>query len=200
MRIFSLLILSSLVILAGCSLPAPLTQPIDTHDHVSGDHHDMDHSMDNSPHDMSHDHSNVTSEQQFLVDMIPHHQEAVDTSKIILSSASGNAQLTNLLSGIITSQTNEIEMMKWRLAQRYTGSAMTSSYKEMMPNLTQLTWLEQIKAYLEGMIEHHQGAVQMAQSVLKLNPRSELKQFAENIILVQEAEIQMMKWLLMINK
>jgi len=58
------------------------------------------------------DHSNVTSEQQFVVDMIPHHQEAVDTSKIVLPTATNNSELSKLLSGIIGSQTEEISMMK----------------------------------------------------------------------------------------
>ena len=53
------------------------------------------------------------------------------------------------------------------------------------------------KAFLEGMIPHHQGAVEMAKILLKDQTISaELRKFAEGIIAAQEGEIVQMKtWL-----
>lgn len=52
------------------------------------------------------------------------------------------------------------------------------------------------KAFLEEMIVHHQGAVDMAQEVLKVSKRPELINLANEIITAQEKEISMMQgWL-----
>lgn len=51
------------------------------------------------------------------------------------------------------------------------------------------------KAFLELMIEHHQGAVDMSELVLE-SSRPEIREFAQEIINAQEAEItQMQAWL-----
>jgi uncharacterized protein (DUF305 family) len=48
-------------------------------------------------------------------------------------------------------------------------------------------------AFLEGMIDHHVGAVDMAELVLENTDRPELVQMANDIIEVQTAEIEMMQ-------
>jgi uncharacterized protein (DUF305 family) len=47
-------------------------------------------------------------------------------------------------------------------------------------------------AFLSEMIMHHQGAVAMAEAVLKTSKRPELLQLAQDIITAQTKEIQMM--------
>lgn len=47
--------------------------------------------------------------------------------------------------------------------------------------------------FLDMMIIHHQGAVDMAKDVLKKSKRKELKQMANNIISSQTKEIEQMK-------
>lgn len=49
------------------------------------------------------------------------------------------------------------------------------------------------KAFLEGMIEHHVGAVDMAKLASKNAKHQELKDMAKNIIDAQEVEIETMK-------
>jgi uncharacterized protein (DUF305 family) len=49
------------------------------------------------------------------------------------------------------------------------------------------------KAFLSEMIIHHQGAVEMAQAVLKTSKRPELLNLAKNIISAQNGEITMMQ-------
>ena len=52
------------------------------------------------------------------------------------------------------------------------------------------------KAFIEGMIVHHEGAVKMAEKVLEISTRPELRTLATNIITAQTNEItQMKKWL-----
>jgi uncharacterized protein (DUF305 family) len=49
------------------------------------------------------------------------------------------------------------------------------------------------KAFLEGMIPHHEGAVTMAKQLLAGSNRPEMKGFARDIISAQSAEIAKMK-------
>lgn len=52
------------------------------------------------------------------------------------------------------------------------------------------------RAFLEEMIVHHQGAVEMAELVLQTSKRPELTTLANNIITAQTGEIAMMQgWL-----
>lgn len=49
------------------------------------------------------------------------------------------------------------------------------------------------KAFLDGMIVHHQGAVKMSEVVSKTSKHPELRQLATDIIAAQNKEIEMMK-------
>jgi len=46
------------------------------------------------------------------------------------------------------------------------------------------------KAFIDAMVPHHKGAVEMAQVALENGQRPEIKQLAEDIVAAQEAEIQ----------
>ncbi len=60
---------------------------------------------------MSHMNMQVISERQFITDMIPHHQEAVDTTTKLLRTTQ-NPALQKLGAEIIAAQTQEIAMMQ----------------------------------------------------------------------------------------
>ncbi len=90
----------------------------------------MDHSM------MDHG-AMVTSEEAFVVNMIPHHQEAVDTARLVVAKGE-SAELKKLAQAIITAQEKEIAMMqKWSKDWNY--SAVTPSYENMMGDGTKLS-------------------------------------------------------------
>ena len=49
--------------------------------------------------------------------------------------------------------------------------------------------------FIDSMIVHHQGAIAMAQEALTKAQHTELKQFAQNVIMIQDGEItQMQVW------
>ena len=138
-------------------------------------------------------HATITSEEQFIAEMIPHHQEAVDTSRLVGGSTS-NEEIRDLANRIITAQEQEIAMMQGWLAAWYPQSQYQSSYEPMMGDLVHASDRDQ--AYLEGMIEHHEAAIMMAEQVLALQPRAEVATLARDIITTQRAEIAQMQELL----
>jgi uncharacterized protein (DUF305 family) len=139
-------------------------------------------------------HPEVTSEEVFIAEMIPHHQEAVDSSRLMLDSQ--NPEVKALAESIIQAQEVEISLLKDWMRQWYQDSDHVIAYQNMMPDLTALQGSEKDKAFLEGMIHHHEGAVQMANQALKLDLRAEVAALAENIVTTQKAEMDLMKQLL----
>lgn len=137
--------------------------------------------------------SSVTDERSFLEQMIPHHQEAVETSAYVLTRTS-NADLEGFLEGVITAQTEEITLMRgWYRSWYGREYVDDGSYAPMMGDLTRVSGNELDQAYIQGMIEHHRGAVQMAERVLALSTKNEIRTMAEAIIRVQNAEIQQLQ-------
>lgn len=148
--------------------------------------------------EISHNHADmVNSEVDFVALMIPHHQEAVD-STISLLNVTQNPTLQYLGNNIVTSQQEEIQMMQERLSGIFAGRTYTGiPYMPMMREIRTISSTQTAeKMWLEDMVAHHQGAVDMAKKVLTLSPRQEIKTFAENIIKVQSDEIKLMNQLL----
>jgi uncharacterized protein (DUF305 family) len=75
------------------------------------------------------------------------------------------------------------------------GMGMDSAMEGMMAGLQGKTGDEFDKAFLSGMIMHHQGAVQMAQAALQNAKHQEIKDIALAIISAQTSEItEMQAW------
>lgn len=73
------------------------------------------------------------------------------------------------------------------------GMDMHSMMGGMMAGLEGKTGDDFDKAFLSEMIVHHQGAVDMAQAVLKQSKRPDLIKLANDIISAQNKEIKMMQ-------
>lgn len=66
----------------------------------------------------------------------------------------------------------------------------------MMSGLAGKSGADLEKAFLEEMIIHHEGAVEMAQTLLKGTTRPDLVKLGNDIVTAQTGEIQMMRgWL-----
>lgn len=77
-----------------------------------------------------------------------------------------------------------------------TAPTMHDSMAGMMASLDGKKGDELDKAFLEEMIVHHEGAVDMANAILKDGKHPELKTLAQNIVTAQTNEIAQMKsWL-----
>ncbi|QQR54548.1 DUF305 domain-containing protein [Candidatus Peregrinibacteria bacterium] len=201
MKNFTLLssVLAASLLLAACETESRDDDRMMDNDSSMMDHgdEDMDHMMGNGMM-MDDDMMGmmIRNDEDFLSMMIPHHQEAIDTAKVILEK-SENAELKALAQAIVDAQTAEITQMEdWGKEWFGTEFKASDDYEEMMPDLSVLEGEELDQAFIEGMIEHHQMAIMMAMRLQMITERQELKDMADAIIDAQSAEIDMMEgWL-----
>lgn len=166
--------------------PRPQMQPSGM---PSGMHHGMPGGM--------HDGMHVSNEFEFISGMIPHHQEAIDTARLILAKST-RPEMKQFANAIITAQSAEIGQMQTWLKNWYPGQTNPKPYQPMMRPLETLAGDALDRQFLQDMIGHHQGAVMMAKMLQngKLSQRPEVNQLAQNIVSSQTAEIaQMQTWL-----
>lgn len=132
--------------------------------------------------------------------MIPHHQQAIDMATIALQKST-NPEIKNLAQQIRSEQTTEISTMQsWLTKAGQTegdsmgnmGMGMLSD--EEMRQLRLNTGVQFDALFLQGMLKHHQGAIQMANPVLE-SDNKEVRDFATNITETQKREIVIMKQL-----
>ena len=137
----------------------------------------------------------------FAQKMIPHHQQAIDMSKLALKNGVGS-NVKSLAKAIITAQKREIAQMKYWLT--VTKSSLMSDHdmgmngmltERQMKTLKSLKGSKFSKAYLEGMIAHHMGALEML-SYIEGTKNTEVKKLAKDIESGQSAEISSMKKML----
>jgi uncharacterized protein (DUF305 family) len=141
--------------------------------------------------------TSINSEYEYLVHMIPHHEEAVATAKILKENTNREA-MRDFADNIIKTQTEEIEQMNAWLDEWYPDRSHTTNYEPMMRELSHLEGEELDEAFLEDMIFHHMEAVMTSQQLLTqgLAEHPEVADLARNIRDAQRREIQMMNnWL-----
>jgi uncharacterized protein (DUF305 family) len=146
---------------------------------------------------MDHGAMMVSSEREFVVGMIPHHQEAVDTAKEVLARGGSNEQVVVLVNEIIAAQETEIAMLKqWHEDWYGEVYVENDSYQPMMRDLSGLSGAEIDKQFIKDMIPHHMGAIMMAQSVRPYIEHQEIADMADAVMETQTAEIKLMRDLL----
>ncbi|NJR70943.1 MAG: DUF305 domain-containing protein [Synechococcales cyanobacterium CRU_2_2] len=172
---------------------------------ASGHGHGMMHESSNAratqptgaPLGGSHGHGTaIATDLDFLEEMIPHHQEAVDTSAYLLTRTSDQG-LQTFLRGVIDVQAQEVNQMKQWYQQWFSKPyAPSGTYETMIGSLPQTEGAALERAYLQGMVAHHQGAIAMAQQIKTRSQRPELKQMAAAIVMTQTKEVgQLEHWL-----
>lgn len=142
-------------------------------------------------------------DQHFIVQMIPHHEGAIEMARVALER-SKRPEVLSLANGIITAQQKEIaDMHVWY--QSWFGTApsaggMGTMHMGSMEGdtavLASISDADFDREFLEQMIPHHEMAIMMAQMLQSSTERSEMKTLADNIITSQAREIEMMRdWL-----
>jgi hypothetical protein len=135
----------------------------------------------------------MAGDRQFLEHMVPHHQEAVDSSRVV-AARTEDPEVKRLAEAIIAAQTEEISEMKgWH--KRWYGKELQadSSYAPMMAGYEAVPLQELDDRYLSDMIAHHEGAIVSASEFKDRAERVEVKGLIEEIIQTQQREIEEMR-------
>lgn len=150
--------------------------------------------LDQSRGGMSMGHISITSESDYLAEMVVHHQEAVDAAGEL--TRSDRADMRNFGAAIVRTQSAQIRQMKSWLHDWYPDQP-TTTYRPMMRDLSALSGDDLDRAFLRDMIGHHMVAVMMSQHLLfSGTDHDDVARLAESIRDDQHTEIiQMQRWL-----
>ena len=160
----------------------------------------------------------------FAMHMIPHHQQAIEMSDVVLGKQGIDPRVTELAKQIKAAQGPEIQQMQGWLTQ-WGNPAMPSMSAGNMPGhdmpgmsgmpsmsgapgmagmmseadmtaLQNAQGIEASKLFLTQMIAHHEGAITMAQNEIKDGQYPAAVELAKSIVTAQQKEIDTMKGIL----
>jgi uncharacterized protein (DUF305 family) len=160
------------------------------------------------------------SNEEYLIHMIPHHQVAIDMSKILIQYTN-DPNLAFIARKIIVGQQDQILEMEQILQSKISKIETPNNNREFRQSLIeyyhpklskdintkchrhffemdnkQLKNMKCDTQYIKHMIPHHQVAVNMSEQLLKHSNNMLMISFAYSIILNQKYEIWLLKQLL----
>lgn len=164
----------------------------------------------------------TSPEAGFARDMSTHHAQAVEMA-FAVRDVSTDGPIRNLAYDIITTQSTQRGifmgwLQQWGLDQASdrppmawmaghghgatTQSVAVSGAQGAMPGMASPEEMDRLRAakgrdaeilFLQLMIRHHEGGVDMARGVVRLSDRTEVRELAQHIVDGQTAEITLMK-------
>jgi uncharacterized protein (DUF305 family) len=141
----------------------------------------------------------------FAMNMIAHHQQAVEMADLVLGKSGVDQRVTQLAQNVKAAQGPEIDTMtswlkSWGKSTDSAGMGGMSHGGMMsgddMAALKTASGAEASKLFLEQMTQHHQGAITMAQEELDTGENPDALALAQKIIDAQTAEIDTMQGIL----
>lgn len=142
---------------------------------------------------------------QFAQMMIPHHEQAVEMSDILLAKDGVDPEVRELAEQIRDAQQPEIDTMRawldeWGAEEvddaggAHAGHGMMSAGD--LDALEDADGADASRLFLEQMIVHHEGAIMMADIQAEDGEHPDAVRMAEQIIATQAEEIELMRDLL----
>jgi uncharacterized protein (DUF305 family) len=173
-----------------------------------------------APSSLDHNHADVW----FARHMIPHHQQAIEMSDIVLAKQGVDLRVTDLATKIKAAQGPEIKQMQDWLAQwgnppmpsmgpgmgsmpghgnmpghdmpGMSGGMMGMLSGEQMTALRNAQGVDASRVFLTGMITHHEGAIAMAQTEIEDGQFPPELELSRSIVKTQQQEIDIMRGIL----
>ncbi|MCG7292392.1 DUF305 domain-containing protein [Corynebacterium afermentans] len=145
------------------------------------------------------------SDVHFLGMMVPHHQQAIDMSDVLLGSDVDDAEVRDLAQRIKDGQERENEQMRawadeWGIEKdmehHSTHIANGMFHPEQLEQFEALRGDELRTAFLEMMHFHHNHVIKMTQDEVDRGGYEPLREMAKEMIEVQTAEMGEMEELL----
>ena len=155
------------------------------------------------------------ADTMFAQMMIPHHQQAVQMSEVMLAKDDLDPDVEELANKVVAAQGPEIDQLKNMLETWGEPTSMESGgmegmdhgsdsgagmegmmTEEQMQELEAAEGAEAAEMYLTMMTAHHRGAIDMAQEQVAEGQNPQAIEMAQKVIEDQEAEIQEMYRLL----
>ncbi len=146
---------------------------------------------------------------EFAQGMIAHHEQAIEMAEMALDPSVGaRAEVVDLATRIRAAQDPEIDQMTAWLEGWGASIVMDTSDGHDMSSMAGMMSVEQMDAlaqstgadfdrmWLEMMIEHHEGAIVMAEEAAADGTNPDVLALAAEIIATQQAEIDEMRALL----
>jgi uncharacterized protein (DUF305 family) len=143
----------------------------------------------------------------FAQHMIPHHQQAIEMSDMLLGKQGIDPPVVQLANQIKAAQGPEIQQMQGWLTQwgspamppmsgHGTQSMQGMMSEQDMTGLKDAQGVDASKLFLTQMIAHHEGAITMAQTEIKDGQYPAAVELADAIVTTQQQEIDTMKSIL----
>jgi len=149
----------------------------------------------------AHNDADVTFAQM----MIPHHEQALELTALV-PDRSTDVALTKLASTITAEQRPEMVALRALLLQWGADPRQLPPHGDMgmegmvddatMARLASLNGAAFDTLWLQSMISHHQGAIEMANVEIANGRSADMMTMARNIVTAQESEIEQMKQML----
>lgn len=179
-------VLLAVLALTGCSSDEP--------DHAAGMHHggaDLPSGVNQA-------------DVRFASMMIPHHEQAIEMSDALLAKEGIDPRVASLAERIKQAQGPEIEQMQQWLDDWETGmdGGMDGGHGPGMMDEGDRVALEEAEGeaasrlFLRQMIEHHEGAIEMARDEVADGRHPDVVGLAGSIVATQTLEIEQMNELL----
>ena len=145
--------------------------------------------------------ASVETDGAFVTEMVAHHESAIEMAEIAEQQAE-HPEVESLARSIIDSQTEEIETLESIHERLFDEPIEDGDHgtlgldEEAMGMHGSMAELEDAKPFdrefIDMMIPHHQGAIEMARIEIERGTDDETKRVAQEIIEAQSAEIEEM--------
>ncbi len=138
---------------------------------------------------------------EFAQMMIPHHVGAIEMAQVMRTKEGIDSEIKDLAQRIQAAQGPEIDELRHWLEDWGSDEGMPHDMGDMMSEegmaeLEEATGDDAVRLFLEQMIVHHQGAIEMAQTEIDEGVNPDAKAMAQDIIDAQQSEIEEMRDLL----
>jgi uncharacterized protein (DUF305 family) len=141
-------------------------------------------------------HVAVSTERDWLAEMVAHHEEAIASATQL--SRSRRPEMRDFGRSIVETQSAQVRQMRRWLAEWYGDRAPRASYRPMMRDLAGLAGDALDRTFLINMVRHHMMAVMLSQQLLVhgLAEHGDVTRLARGIRDEQRDEILRMRaWL-----